>query len=95
MHYILLCYENNDTKIKFAFRRVIKETKEIKAIIKCLFKDWQAERRKCQKRRRTEDLEEPCAKKMKMIDDEIVLVNRPEAEKLPAQEPTPSFNPYK
>lgn len=57
--------------------------------------DWQAERRKCQKRRRTEDLKEPCAKKMKMIDDEIVLVNRPEAEKLPAQEPTPSFNPYK
>eukprot|EP00105_Crassostrea_gigas_P037360 XP_019921508.1 PREDICTED: uncharacterized protein LOC105325310 isoform X5 [Crassostrea gigas] len=57
--------------------------------------DWQAERRKCQKRRRTEDLEEPCAKKMKMIDDEIVLVNHPEAEKLPAQELTPSFNPYK
>lgn len=40
-------------------------------------------------------MEEPCAKKMKMIDDEIVLVNRPEAEKLPAQEQTPLFNPYK
>lgn len=40
-------------------------------------------------------MKEPCAKKMKMIDDEIVLVNRPEAEKLPAQEPPPSFNPYK
>lgn len=40
-------------------------------------------------------MEEPCAKKMKMIDDEIVLVNHPEAEKLPAQEPTLSFDPYK
>lgn len=58
-------------------------------------KDWQSERRKGQKRRRTEDLEEPCAIKMKMINDERVRVNPPKAEKLPVQEPTPSFNPYK
>lgn len=58
-------------------------------------KDWQSESRKGKKRRRTEDLEEPCAKKMKMINDESVRVNPPKAEKLPVQEPTPSFNPYK
>lgn len=82
-------------KSNFLSEELSRRPKKLKPSQNALFKDWQAERRKCQKRRRTEDLEEPCAKKIKMTDDEIVLVNRPEAEKLPAHKPTPSFNPYK
>lgn len=79
----------------FLLEELSRRLKKLKPSQNALFKDWQAERRKGKKRWRTEDLEEPYAKKMKMIDDESVCVNPPKAENLPVQEPTPSFNPYK